>query len=67
MYDDLHQLYREWSERTGLTSIEDFSNEVFAKTGVMLSDVLTDEEREQLLRTAFGGDEARLEGLDSGP
>lgn len=67
MYDDLHRLYVEWSERTGQTSIDAFSSEVYKKTGVLLSDILTDSEREQLLQGPFDGDEALLEGLDSGP
>ncbi len=67
MYEDLHRLYEEWSSRTGLTSFTDFADEVWKQTGVMLSDILTDEERDQLLATILDGDEGLLEGMDSGP
>lgn len=66
MYDDLYRIYVEWSETSGRTSFVDFSAYVYTTTGVMLSDVLTDEERETIL-SWFKGDTALLEGIDSGP
>lgn len=65
MFDDLHQQYLEWSKTTGLTSIEEFSDHVFETTGVMLSDILMDAEREQLMEMLQ--EEGIFEGMDSGP
>lgn len=64
MFDDLHQEYVEWSKASGSTSVLEFSDYVFAKTGVMLSQIWTDEERRQL-EALYG--ESVLEGMDSGP
>jgi hypothetical protein len=65
MFDDLHQQYLEWSRTTGLTSIGEFSDYVFEQTGVMLSDILTDAERQQLMEMLQ--EEGIFEGMDSGP
>lgn len=64
MFEDLHREYEEWSKTSGSTSVLEFSDYVFAKTGVMLSQVLTDEEFRQL-EERYG--ESVLEGMDSGP
>jgi|GEM_PF-4672269 len=65
MFEDMHRMYVEWSSQTGLSSVLDFADHVFKETGVVLSEVLTDAERQRLVAD-FGADSI-LEGMDDGP